>query len=734
MCKESEGGRRENFFVRMVTGAPEPMTVLTYDWSLDDIQRFCTQPQCTVLTVDPTFNLGDFDVTVTTYKHLLLKNANGCNPVMLGPVFVHQRKKFETYHFFASSLTGLKPSLSDICAFGTDGEKALSTAFHTVFRQAVHLRCFLHFKGNLEAKLGEFGVPKHAQIEFIRDVFGDPVHFQDGLVDAEGDDFEAILNSLQVVWDERERAYHDPPEFFQWFVHYCKEEVRTTMLKEKRRKVGLGDPPQPFYTNDVESMNCVIKHQTKYKAQELPQFIATMKSILDEQKKEIEKACAGLGEYRLVEEYEDLGCESRKFFLMTEKQRQMKVNALFTTPLRTVPEEYYLADEPLQTSQHVSGVSSSTDNPLKRLSIPDYLAQKVWKESSTLLENKDSVCVSPGCHDGSQWLVQSTDSTRKSPHFVEVCRNGQVKCEQSCAVFKSSKICAHSVAVAQHTHVLEEFISWLLKQKGGPLNVTKLASVDMPAGRGKKPKRKASSKQSSKRLKLLVERSSQPHTYRVQPQRLPTDLDEHSLEEQPTEPGPEYDSLEEQPSEPGLEYESPASGWTPVFRSPPPLIPCGHHVTHNVSLPYSPLVYAPTLLPSAANMAPPSTSPNTSQQPFWLTFVKGNITKCTGCGKRNLRAETGKAHAPSNDLCLQHKEHVLFENPHTGNFQLSKDLRNVYYHANSYCVRAKYPEFNPQVEVKVSREIKAKLTTNHLHLLLQQFGLSFLNYPSSASK
>jgi len=43
---------------------------------------------------------------------------------------------------------------------------------------------------------------------------------------------------------------------------------------------------------------------------------------------------------------------------------------------------------------------------------------------------------------------------------------------------------AHSVAVAQHTHVLEEFISRLLKQKA--LNVTKLASMDMPAGRGKK--------------------------------------------------------------------------------------------------------------------------------------------------------------------------------------------------------------------------------------------------------
>ena len=105
-----------------------------------------------------------------------------------------------------------------------------------------------------------------------------------------------------------------------------------------------------------------------------------------------------------------------------------------------------------------------------------------------------------------------------------------VRLLKSCAVFKSSKICAHSIAVAQHMHVLEEFISWLLKQKGGPLNVTKLASVDMPAGRGKKPKCKASSKQSSKRVKILVEKSSQPHTYRVQPQRLPAELEQPSTD------------------------------------------------------------------------------------------------------------------------------------------------------------------------------------------------------------
>ena len=92
MCKESQGGKPQDSFVRMVSGAPEPMTVLAYNWSLDDIEWVCTKSQCTVLSIDPTFNLGDFDVTVTTYRHLLLTNSRGKHPVMMGPIFIHKQK------------------------------------------------------------------------------------------------------------------------------------------------------------------------------------------------------------------------------------------------------------------------------------------------------------------------------------------------------------------------------------------------------------------------------------------------------------------------------------------------------------------------------------------------------------------------------------------------------------------------------------------------------------------
>ena len=134
MCKQSMD-KDEEPFVQMVTLAPEPMCVLCTDNQLSDIDRFCTNSASFCpLSVDPTFNLGEFSVTVTSFCNILLKNQRtGKNPVMIGPMLVHRRKLFSSYHFFAFTLVSLKPSLCNLQAFGTDGEECLYNAFATQF-------------------------------------------------------------------------------------------------------------------------------------------------------------------------------------------------------------------------------------------------------------------------------------------------------------------------------------------------------------------------------------------------------------------------------------------------------------------------------------------------------------------------------------------------------------------------------------------------------------------------
>ncbi len=92
------------------------MCVLANDKQLHDLKRFCCDPR-----IDPTFNLCQFSVNVTTYRHLQLGLQEQFQCFLAPCMLVHQLKTMKSYNFLASFIVELK-------AFGTDGEKALENA------------------------------------------------------------------------------------------------------------------------------------------------------------------------------------------------------------------------------------------------------------------------------------------------------------------------------------------------------------------------------------------------------------------------------------------------------------------------------------------------------------------------------------------------------------------------------------------------------------------------------
>ena len=420
-------------------------------------------------------------MTVTTYRHPLLTNSSGKNPSMVGPLFIHQQKKFASYNFFASSLVGLNSKLKNIHAFGTDGEKALFDAFTSVFTSALHVRCFLHFRGNLEAKLSSLGIPKEDRIEFLHDVFGNPSKLEEGLVDAADEqEFETTLSEFQKIWNAREEKYNNPPQFYNYFVANCQEAVQTSMLKPHRVHVGLGDSLDPYYTNDVESFNKVIKKQVKYKAQELPQFISLMSEMVENQKKEIEKAIVNMGEYRIIKSHQHLCVDKQKNFQMNITQCEKHLKRIF--------------QEDLNSSSLPSAQKSPEDNPLLTLtSIPVYVLNRAWEGSEHLSSSSSTssnICLSPGCSSRNEWLVKSGNPRHKQPYFVECKPSGQIVCETGCASYSSAGLCMHTVAVARYMKKIESLVEYLRKKKQG-VNISQLCNVDMPNNCGQKPQSKA---------------------------------------------------------------------------------------------------------------------------------------------------------------------------------------------------------------------------------------------------
>lgn len=107
---------------------------------------------------------------------MLEHRRTGNPPVMVGPLFAHQKKEIETYYTFASSLLKLRPSLMNLQCIGTDGEKAIAKGFQMTSPNCKYILCFLHQRRNIQFKLSEIGISSKYASLFVRDLFG----FQEG--------------------------------------------------------------------------------------------------------------------------------------------------------------------------------------------------------------------------------------------------------------------------------------------------------------------------------------------------------------------------------------------------------------------------------------------------------------------------------------------------------------------------------------------------------------------------
>lgn len=168
--------KAEDTYVRDIKTSPDPAIVIASDGQLDDLVRFCAPPvgiESCVMTVDPTFSLGEFECTPVTYRQLLVQTRRGkVSPVFLGPVLVHYRKNFPSFLHFAASLVSLRKELQCLRVFGTDGEKALIDAFTHEFRFAIHLYCSIHVRNNVKKNLRERKFPEEKVNKITDEIFG----------------------------------------------------------------------------------------------------------------------------------------------------------------------------------------------------------------------------------------------------------------------------------------------------------------------------------------------------------------------------------------------------------------------------------------------------------------------------------------------------------------------------------------------------------------------------------
>ena len=400
--------KTEEPFIRDIKATPDPAIIACIDQQLDDLVRFCAPPpgmECSIVTVDPTFCLGDFECTPITYRHMLLVTRRYGSPVFLGPVLMHYRKNFASFLFFASSLVGLRRSLEGIRVFGTDGEVPLIDAFGHEFQFAIHLHCFNHVCSNVKRELQERKYPDGIVSEILDLIFGKLVGgtFCEGLVDAESESaFYAQLESFKASIAEKEIEYPGVCKgFYEWFCRHKVDTIVSGMLKPAGQEAGLGVPPTSFTTNTCKSINAVLKWKVDFKKNELPIFVTNLKQLAEEQEREVERAVIGRGKYQFVEEYQFLEVKEVDWFRMTKEQRKKHMHKVATAQLKS-------SEIPIQqsSSQSTQLMSISAEEFQKSLKIPLPAVQAMCIKAEELACNCNAISPAPG-YDSACKMVMS---------------------------------------------------------------------------------------------------------------------------------------------------------------------------------------------------------------------------------------------------------------------------------------------------------------------------------------
>ena len=219
-------------------------------------------------------------------------------------MLVHYRKDFRTFLYFASTLVGLCPQLERLQAFGTDGETALIEAMAHEFGFATHLLCAIHLRRNIKQQLHDLNFPVEHRRKVLDEIFGGRRGsvYLEGLIDAKSaEDFDLKLAALKPEWDQRECEQSGcVARFHNWFLAHKAEDFKSSAIHPVRERCGLGIPPDTFTTNASETINSVLKSKVDHKKSDLPKFVDKMRSLVDEQQQELERAICQRGKYRLV--------------------------------------------------------------------------------------------------------------------------------------------------------------------------------------------------------------------------------------------------------------------------------------------------------------------------------------------------------------------------------------------------------------------------------------------------
>ena len=770
-----------DFFVRELKLSPEPSVIMASDHQIAEVEAFCTNPDyhC-VLGIDPTFNLGRFNLTVTTYKQLQLVKSNGEHPTFVGPLFLHFYKTFYCYNTFSSGLAGLNKNLSNILSFGTDGESALIEAFKKQCPFAIHLTCFTHCRENVKRKLRELNMPSEPIKDYILEIFGgqNQTTFIEGLADANSErDFDEKLGVLEDVWNDRERLYSATAQFFSYFSKYKAKVFKESMIKPVRKRAGLGDPPRQYHNNSPECINNVIKMKVRREKNTLDEFCSEMKSLVEQQQNHLIRAITCRGEYRLHSCFKEYEMDPSKWFQLNESSRATHIqrlrdaaikyikklsnketeggispSAADTSPCSSKRSDDIITEIEPYTSTTAALSQEPNTTQAKGITQTSHMSQPMasttekkkvcTKEVTSMIDHSlyEPIMKNTAIpHSTIQNILRKAEDLLASPNAITVapvegvvgrmvksrsnpCRPHLVQVlKTGRAVCDENCLMWTSLKICSHciavVHCLDCASEYISWFiANSKVNLTKITTSGIGPNVGKKPSQNRYSQRKSK-APILKRVSHSSFASSEQPGVSELPFYESTSPFQvPHSSTTTFDGVF------GNTYQQ--SGFYPNWCNYP------YYSPFNVEMP-NPMLAQNFSGVSVGYNSPSVTlnynTPSSSQSHcssqshrylFWVCKRNKRITTCFGCRSKFMWAADGGLPIPPLDLVLKCSESRPYYNK-DGNL-VEKENSNTYYHPNVSCVKKKHPEFQ-LTDICLDDATRSTLTLSHFELLKSVF-------------
>lgn len=431
--------RANNLICRSINAHPEPFIVIATDQNFVDLRRFAVGAGSMPITVDPTFDLGNFYVTPVSFRNTFIENRQGSSGVFCGPLMIHYKKTRHSYYQLFRVMNECVPELENLHFYGTDGENELIRALEQAYPDAQGLRCFRHMEGALKEKL------KALKLVHLHATLIDQIKL---ILLENYANFDAEYKSLSNSYGNQNKS----------LCHYL-----LTNQNNFSRTVYNGEL---FYTNSSESVNFKISKFMGQKKLPLYVFLEKISLFLSHEEGKVDDAYVGLSQtYKLRAEYRHIfPCGNYNALSKKDKKEIMEnfktisVEAACITKPVTLPSSNHIA--------HDFGVPPEKCN----INVPsDILVSMYIKASRTLTNNK--IMEAPGAQDLNIYSCASETTTGLNYHVKVYIRNGKVEC--SCKNYKIYTMCSHAVAAAHLDDCFFRFIHWHRAnvKRGLPINV-----------------------------------------------------------------------------------------------------------------------------------------------------------------------------------------------------------------------------------------------------------------------